>query len=61
MKEYTSYAIGGKISKNVATFSEEEISTGYLKIKSPAILRILTKWCNELWSKFTKKNYFLDR
>lgn len=30
-------------------------------IKSPAILRILTKWCEELWNKFKKKNYFLDR
>ena len=30
-------------------------------IKSPAILRILTKWADELWDKFSKKNYFLDR
>lgn len=30
-------------------------------IKDPAILRILTKWSEELWRKFSKKNYFLDR
>jgi hypothetical protein len=61
VKEYTSYAIGRKISKNTPAFSEEEIKSGHLNIKNSAILRILTKWCEELLSKFTKKNYFLDR
>lgn len=45
VKEYTHYAIGRKISKNVPIYSEEEILSGHLVIKSPAILRILTKWC----------------
>lgn len=44
VKEYTHYAIGRKISKNVAVYSEEEIQSGHLTIKSPAVLRILTKW-----------------
>lgn len=61
VREYTHYAIGRKISKNIQTYSEEEIQSGHLNIKSPAILRILTKWCEELWEKFATKNYFLDR
>lgn len=61
VKEYTHYAIGRKISKNVPVYSEEEIQSGHLVIKHPAILRILTKWCEELWDKFKTKNYFLDR
>ena len=61
VKNYTHYVIGRKISKNVDTYSESEIEEGHLTIKSPSILRILTKWCEELWSKFEKKNFFLDR
>ena len=61
VREYTHYAIGRKISKNVETYTEEEINSGHLTIKSPAILRILTKWTDELWDKFKKKNYFLNR
>lgn len=49
VKEYTHYAIGRKISKNIQTYTEEEITSGHLTIKSPSILRILTKWCEELW------------
>lgn len=45
VKEYTHYAIGRKISKNVPIYSEEEITSGHLIIKSPSILRIITKWC----------------
>lgn len=45
VKEYTSYAIGRKISKNTLLYTEEEIESGHLNIKNPAILRILTKWC----------------
>lgn len=45
MKDYTHYLIGRKISKSVPVYSAEEISEGHLMIKSPAILRILTKWC----------------
>jgi hypothetical protein len=44
--------IGRKISENTPLYTEEEIKSGYLSIKSPAILRILTKWCDELWAKF---------
>lgn len=32
-----------------------------MNIKSPAILRILTKWCEELWAKFENENYFWER
>jgi hypothetical protein len=32
-----------------------------IKIRSPTILRILTKWCEELWEKFASPNYFSDR
>jgi hypothetical protein len=45
VKEYTHYAIGRKLSKNIPLYSEEEISSGHLTIKHPATLRILTKWC----------------
>ena len=45
VKDYTQYIIGRKISKNVPTFSEQEIEEGDLTIKNPAVLRILTKWC----------------
>ncbi len=37
------------------------MNSGHLIIKSPSILRILTKWCEELWDKFKTKNYFIDR
>ena len=45
VKDYTHYIIGRKISKNVPTYSDNEIEEGHLTIKSPAVLRILTKWC----------------
>lgn len=37
--------IGRKISENTPQFTEQEITGQNLIIKSPAILRILTKWC----------------
>jgi len=46
VKDYTAYVIGRKISKNIEIYSEEEINGGHLMIKSPAILRILTKWAD---------------
>ena len=61
VKQYTSYLIGRKISENTPMYTEEEIKSGYLSIKSPAILRILTKWCDELWAKFENENYFNQR
>jgi hypothetical protein len=30
-------------------------------IKSPAVLRILTKWCEELMRPFENDNYYSDR
>jgi len=30
----------------------------HLKIKDSTILRILTKWVEELWKKFTTPNYY---
>ncbi len=30
-------------------------------IKSPEVLRIMTKWCEELWEKFENENYYIDR
>jgi hypothetical protein len=32
-----------------------------LSIRSSTILRILTKWCDELWGKFENDNYFMER
>ena len=61
MKEYTSFLIGRKISENTPIYSDDEIKSRYLSIKTPAILRILTKWCDELWSKFSNENYFSER
>lgn len=61
VKEYTHYEIGRKCSENIPKYTTEEISSEQLKIKDPTILRLLTKWCEELWKKFEKKNYFLDR
>ena len=52
VKEYTEFLIGRKISENTPQYTEEEIENKNMKIKSPAILRILTKWCEELWVKF---------
>ena len=53
--------IGRKISKNTDPYTPDEIERKSMKIKSPAVLRILTKWCEELWSKFEKENYFWER
>lgn len=33
-------------------FSELEIEEGELKVKNPAIMRIITKWCIELMTNF---------
>ena len=52
VKGYTSWSIGRKIPENVAQYSDTEIASKHMVIKCPAILRILTKWCDELWGKF---------
>lgn len=44
VKRYTNFLIGRKISKNVPTYTREEINNGVFAPKSPAILRIITKW-----------------
>ncbi len=48
VQEYTSYKIGRKLPDSTRPFTEEEISSHNLKIENPQILRILTKWCDEL-------------
>lgn len=45
VKEYTHYLIGRKIPEAIENFTEKEIANGNVSMKSPAILRILTKWC----------------
>lgn len=32
-----------------------------MTIKHPSILRIVTKWCEELWLKFSETNYYTNR
>ena len=53
--------IGRKISKNTDPYTPDEIERKSVKIKRPAVLSILTKWCEELWSKFENENYFWGR
>jgi uncharacterized protein (UPF0128 family) len=48
VKEYTHYLIGRKIPEDTPTYSQIEVDSGNISIKSPTILRILTKWCGEL-------------
>ena len=61
VKGYTTTQIGRKISENTKPYTEDEIESKNLIIKSPAILRILTKWCEELWNKFETEKYFTNR
>ena len=61
VQEYTHYDIGRKIPETVVCFTEDEIKRGHLTIKYPEILRIMTKWCEELWNKFEDENYYIDR
>ena len=32
-----------------------------MTIKNQTILRILTKWCDQLWQKFEEPNYYSNR
>jgi hypothetical protein len=52
VKQYTHYKINKKLPESTRLFTEGEISSHRLKIESPQILRILTKWCSELEKKF---------
>jgi hypothetical protein len=45
VKDYTHYLIGRKISENTPKYTQKEIQSKNMPIKSPTILRILTKWC----------------
>lgn len=51
VKKYTSFKIGAKINPNTETYKEHEISQGSFVVKSTAILRVLTKWTEELEKK----------
>lgn len=44
VKGYSSYVIGRKIPKNTIRYSSKEIQFGVFFVKSPSILRIITKW-----------------
>jgi hypothetical protein len=48
VQQYTSYKIGRKVPESTRPFSEEEISSRNIRIDNPQILRLLTKWCEEL-------------
>lgn len=61
MRSYTHSLIGRKVSENVELFTAKEIDSSTLVIKHPAMLRILTKWCEELWNKFKTRNYMINR
>jgi hypothetical protein len=45
VRSYTHSLIGRKVSENVELFTAKEIDNNTLLIKHPAMLRILTKWC----------------
>jgi hypothetical protein len=48
VKNYSSYAIGRKIPKNTPKYTDMEIQSGVFFVKAPSILRIITKWVEEL-------------
>lgn len=54
VKSYTKYLIGRKVNKNTPLYSEPEIQNGVFFVKSPSVLRIITKWVEELSELITK-------
>lgn len=44
VKEYTHYAIGRKVPESYQPYTNKEIESANMAIKSPSVLRILTKW-----------------
>ena len=48
VKKYTKYLIGTKIPRNTPKYTEEEIENGIFFIKSSAILRVISKWLEDL-------------
>lgn len=52
MKDFTKQVlIGQKIPIGVPTFSDEDIESSKFKIYDSSILRLLTKWAEELRNK----------
>ena len=58
VKEYTHYAIGRKVPESYQPYSNKDIEATNLAIRSPAVLRILTKWSEELRNKFITPDYY---
>ncbi len=54
VKAYSSYAIGRKIPKNTPKYTDMEIQYGVFFVKAPSILRIITKWVEELYEFIVK-------
>jgi hypothetical protein len=52
VKEYTKFFINRKISPNTPKFSDQEIKEGNLRLKNSALMRVVTKWCEELRKNF---------
>ena len=52
VKEYSKYLIGQKLSKNIEPFSSKQIQEGDIEVGNAALMRILTKWCEELEDNF---------
>lgn len=48
VKAYTKFVIGRKINKNTPRYTNPEIENGIFFVKSTSILRIITKWVEEL-------------
>lgn len=46
--KYTHFLIGQKISPNTELYSDKEIETEIFDVRNSSILRILTKWTEEL-------------
>ena len=49
VSSYSHYVIGRKIPKNTPQYNDLEIQHGVFFVKSPSILRIITKWVEELY------------
>ncbi len=54
VKKYTSFKIGQKLDSNTELYTDNEIAEGIFKVKSTAVLRVITKWIEELSSKIKK-------
>lgn len=54
--------MGTKLNLNTELYSDAEIKAGFLEIKSTSVLRIITKWIEELEKKiFEAKEYIQKR